>query len=159
MTRRAKIRSSKKVMSSSWHVGGIIKDTASVGPRLGSLNSRMHKIRRPKPRLALPVSDQAPMITSDDVAFSQDERTSAATGVASEVLQTSKIARAPSLSEMIEERTRENDRLREVLAYQKTKQRGELYLLEEVTVVVHKLQNALIEYHKLQRETDHNTRA
>jgi hypothetical protein len=111
----------------------------------------MHKIRRLKPRLMLPVSDPIPI----DAEIARNEGTSVAIEATSESLPASRIAQTPSLFEMIEQRNKENDRLRHKLAYQRTKQGAELHLLEEVRLVIEKLQQALIEHHKLQNSIDH----
>ncbi|KAE8440513.1 hypothetical protein EG329_007410 [Mollisiaceae sp. DMI_Dod_QoI] len=115
----------------------------------------MHKIRRLKPRLMLPVSDRPSGPTPIDAETARNKGTSVAIEATSESLQASKTAQTPSLPEMIEQRTRENGRLRQEHEHQQRKQGGELYLLEEVRLVIAKLQYALIEYHKLQSAVDH----
>jgi hypothetical protein len=112
----------------------------------------MHKVRRLKSRLMLPVSDPIPI----DTEISRNEGTSVAIEATSESLPAPRIAQTPSLFEMIEQRNKENDRLRHKLAYQRTKQGGELHLLEEVRLVIQNLQQALIEYHKLQSSIDYD---
>jgi hypothetical protein len=111
----------------------------------------MHKVRRLKSRLMLPVSDPIPI----DAGIARNEGTSVAIEATSESLPAPRIAQTPSLFEMIEQRNKENDRLRHKLAYQRTKQGGELHLLEEVRLVIQNLQQALIEYHKLQSSIDY----
>jgi hypothetical protein len=115
----------------------------------------MHKVRRLKSRLMLPVSDRPPAPTPIDAEIARSEGSPVAIEATSESQLASKTAQTPSLFEMIEQRNKETDRLRHKLAYQQTKQGGELYLLEEVRLVIGKLQQALIEYHKLQSSIDH----
>jgi hypothetical protein len=90
----------------------------------------------------LPVSDPIPI----DTEISRNEGTSVAIEATSESLPAPRIAQTPSLFEMIEQRNKENDRLRHKLAYQRTKQGAELHLLQQ----------ALIEYHKLQSSIDYD---
>lgn len=114
----------------------------------------MDKIRRLKPRLLLPVSDQTPPSTPIDAEIARNKGRPIEMEVTSDSLQSSKNAPTLSLSEVLEQSTRKNAQLKEKLAKQQKKQGGELYLLEEVRLVIEKLQQALIEYHKLQGPTD-----
>lgn len=104
----------------------------------------------------IPVSDQPLVPAPIDAEIARNKETLVAMEVTSESLQASKTARTPSLSEMIEQRTRENGRLWQGLAYQQQRKQGAgLYLLEEVRLVIEKLQQAIIEYQRLQTAIDH----
>jgi hypothetical protein len=56
---------------------------------------------------------------------------------------------------MIEQNTGGNGRLKQEIAYQQRKQGLGLYLLEEVRLVVEKLQQAVTEYQRLQTTIFH----
>ncbi|KAH9204860.1 hypothetical protein DL95DRAFT_318631 [Leptodontidium sp. 2 PMI_412] len=106
----------------------------------------------------LQVADRPPTPTPVDVEIARNKGTSVAIEATNESLQASKTAQTPSLSEMIEQKTRENGRLRQELACQQRKQGAGLYLLEEVRLVVEKLQQAIIDYQRLQTTIDHESR-
>jgi hypothetical protein len=110
----------------------------------------MHKIRRPKIRLMLPESepDVPPKPSPLDVEIARNKGTSVAVEATKESLQESKNDPTPSLSEMIEQKTRENGRLREELAHQQRKQGPNTYLLDKVTLAIEGLHEAVIEYHR-----------
>jgi len=97
------------------------------------------------------VSDLIPI----DAEIARNERMLITIEAISESLPAPRIAQTPSLFEMIEQRNKENDRLRHKLAHQRTKQKEKLHLLEEVKLVIQKLQQALIKYHKLQNSIDY----
>jgi hypothetical protein len=62
---------------------------------------------------------------------------------------------ATSLSQMIEQRTWENDQLRRELIYQQKKHGISMYLLEEVSLVVESLQKALKNFQQCNTEIEH----
>lgn len=114
----------------------------------------MQKFKRSRPRIALLGSDQPPTPTPIDAEIARNNGISVAIEATNENMQASKTIQTPSLSEMIEQKTRENGRLRQELAYQQRKQGAGLYLLEEVRLVVERLQQAVIEYQRLQTTID-----
>lgn len=76
----------------------------------------MHRFKRQRPRFRLD-SDQPPTPTSIDVEIARNQGTTVAIEATDESLQASKIVPTPSLSKIIEYKTRENSRLRYKLAY------------------------------------------
>lgn len=76
----------------------------------------MHKFKRPRPRLTLQMSDRPLTPTPIDVKIARNKGTSVAIEATNESLQASKTAQTLSLLEMIEQKTRENGRLRQELA-------------------------------------------
>jgi hypothetical protein len=71
-----------------------------------------------------------------------------------ESTQDAKKISAPRLSQMMEQRTWENEQLRQKLAYHQRKHAVSMYLLEEVGVVVESLQQALANFQRLNEETE-----
>lgn len=65
-------------------------------------------------------------------------------------IQASKHIPTPSLSQMIEQRTRENGRLRKELACQHRKEGASMYFLGEVQTILEKLQQAVGIFEDLQ---------
>jgi hypothetical protein len=111
----------------------------------------MHKFRKLKPRLMIPVSDRPHAPTPIDTEISRNKGTTVAIEATSENMQASKTAYTPSLSEIIDQRTRENGRLRQELANKQGKLGASVDLFQELRMIVEKLQQALINY---QRRTD-----
>ena len=71
-----------------------------------------------------------------------------------EKLQASKEMPTPSLSQMIEQLTRENGYLRQELAYQYKMRDASMYLLEETKFVFERLRMAVITFRKVQKEIE-----
>lgn len=89
-----------------------------------------------------------------DQAIAQAQGSSVALDATAERLQAAKYHPTPSLSEIIEARTRENSRLRAELAYfQQVQQLGE-HLKEELQYVTERLQLAVNSYNKGQKDLD-----
>lgn len=116
----------------------------------------MHKLKRSRPRITLLGSDQPPMPTPIDARIAQNNGTSVAIEATDENLQASKTVLTPSLSEMIDQRTRENGRLRRELAYQQRIQAVDLSTLENVGRSVAELRHTLREHKKLKAVIDHD---
>jgi hypothetical protein len=106
----------------------------------------MHKFRKLKPRLMIPVSDQPPAPTPIDAEIARNNGTSVAIEATSENMQASKTAYTPSLSEIIDQRTRENGRLRQELEHKQSKLGASVDLLEELRMIVERLQQAINNY-------------
>lgn len=106
----------------------------------------MHKFRKLKPRLIIPVSDRPPAPTPIDAEIARNNGTSVAIEATSENMQASKTAYTPSLSEIIDQRTRENGRLRQELDHKQSKLGASVDLLEELRMIVERLQQAIINY-------------
>jgi hypothetical protein len=98
------------------------------------------------------MSDGPPTPTPINFEIARNNGTTVAIEATNERLQASKIAPTPSLSEIIEQQTRENGRLKEELRDEQRKQGPGLYLAKEVTLALEILQRAMIEYRKLQTE-------
>lgn len=71
-----------------------------------------------------------------------------------ESTQAAKKMPTPRLSQMIEQRTWENEQLRNELAYHQRKHAASVYLLEEVRVVVESLHQALANFQRLNEDTE-----
>lgn len=111
----------------------------------------MNRLRRPKIRLLLPSGfDLPPRPTPIDIEIARNRGTSVAIEATNESLQASKNDLTPSLSEMIEQTMRENGRLREQLAHVQAKQGPNTFLREKATFVMKELEQALIEYYRLE---------
>lgn len=83
-----------------------------------------------------------------DLAIAEAHGSTVALDTSNEALQTLKTMPTPSLKEMIEQKTRENGRLREELAYLGNMRRIGDGLAGEVDYVLEKLRFALITYKK-----------
>jgi hypothetical protein len=116
----------------------------------------MHKFKRSRPRITLVESDQPPTPTSIDAKIAHNNGTSVAIEATNENLQAANTVPTPSLSEIIEQRTRENGRLRHELAYQQSKQGVGLSTLEKVGRVVAELRHTLREHKRLEAVIDHD---
>jgi hypothetical protein len=116
----------------------------------------MHKFKKSRPRIKLLESDQPPTPTSIDAKIAQNNGSSVAIEATSESIQSSKIVPTPSLSEIIDQRTRENGRLRYEVAYQQRIQEAGLFTLGEVGRVVAELRHILREHKRLQAVIDHD---
>jgi hypothetical protein len=71
--------------------------------------------------------------------------------------ETAKKMPAPDMSIIMEQRTWENAQLRKELAYQQRKHGASMYLLEEVKLVMETLQQALVNFQKLNTELEDGT--
>lgn len=111
----------------------------------------MHRMKRPKIRLLLPESgsDRPPSPTAIDNEILRHKGTSVAIEATKESLQASKTFTTPSLSEIIEEKTRENGRLREELDHALKKQAIGMYLEQKTTQAKEILEEAATEYRRL----------
>jgi len=114
----------------------------------------MHRrFKKPRPRLTLQMSDGPPAPTPSDVEFARNNRTPEAIDATSESLQPSKKnAQTPSLSEIIEHKTREHGRLMQQLIDLRANQEPNLYLVKDATIALERFQRAIIEHQK--RETE-----
>jgi hypothetical protein len=98
--------------------------------------------------------DKPPELTPIDTEIAQHQGSSVAIEATQERLQASKNLPTPSLSRIIEQRTWENGRLRQELAYQQKKNGASMYLLEEVKNTIESLQQALVNFQRLNRMED-----
>jgi hypothetical protein len=94
-------------------------------------------------------SDRPPRPTPIDVEIARNKGTSVAIEATNESLQASKSDPTPSLSDMIEQTTRENGRLREQLAHVQAKLGPGTFLLDKVTLLMKELEQVVIEYYRL----------
>jgi hypothetical protein len=108
----------------------------------------MLRHKRPKIRL-IPNSDTPPLPTALDEEIARNQGSSVAIEATQERLQQAKKMPTPSLAQIIEQRTWENGQLRQELAYQQRKHGASMYLLEEVKLVIDSLQQALVNFQKL----------
>ena len=115
----------------------------------------MYRFKRQRPRFRQD-SDQPPTPTSIDIEIARNHGTTVAIEATDESLQASKIAPTPSLSEIIEHKTRENGRLRYELAYLQRKQAIDLSALEKAGRLVAELYHTLRERKRLGALIDHD---
>ncbi|KAI9767638.1 MAG: hypothetical protein M1840_005509 [Geoglossum simile] len=108
----------------------------------------MFKPKRPKICILPSIPEKPPII---DAEATRNEEPPAATDVTKEA---SKTIPALNLTEMVEQRTRENSQLRRELAYQHRKQGASIYFLEEVRIAVDSLQEAVIRFQDLRKEIE-----
>ena len=73
---------------------------------------------------------------------------------ATEVRQAAKKIPNSGLSQMIEQRTWENEQLRKELVYQQRKHGASVYLMEEVKLAVESLQKALVNFQQYYAEIE-----
>ncbi|KAH8683380.1 hypothetical protein BGZ60DRAFT_368887, partial [Tricladium varicosporioides] len=99
-------------------------------------------------------SDYPPTPTSIDTKIALNNKTSVAIEATNESLQASKTIPTPSLSEIIDQRTKENSRLRHELAYEQSKQGVSLSTLEKVGRSVAEIGHTLREHKKLEAVID-----
>ncbi|GAB1319508.1 BZIP domain-containing protein [Madurella fahalii] len=113
----------------------------------------MNALRHKRTHLKLLQSrDDPPEPTPVDTEIARHQGSSVAIEATPERLQASKNLPTPSLSQIIEQRTWENGRLRQELAYQQRRNGASMYLLEEVKNAVDSLQQALVNFQKLSKE-------
>jgi len=110
-----------------------------------------HKRTQNKP---LRSDDGPPALTPVDIEIARNQGSSVAIEATLENLQAAKRLPITSISETIEQKTRENGQLRQELAYEKRKSKSSIYLLEEVKLVVASLQQAIITFQKLNRNME-----
>ena len=77
---------------------------------------------------------------------------------ANENFQAPKRMPSPNLSQMVEQRTWENGQLRQELMYQQRKHGASMYFLEEVRLAVESLQQALVNFEKLDTEIENESK-
>ena len=118
----------------------------------------MHKFKRQRPRIKLVDSDQPPTPTPIDAEIARNHGTSVAIEATNESLQASKTAPTPSLSEIIDHRTRENGRLRQQLAHLLSLEAIDLSTLETAGRLVAELHYTLREHKRLKAVIDHDFR-
>ncbi|KAF8856248.1 hypothetical protein BDZ45DRAFT_691882 [Acephala macrosclerotiorum] len=111
----------------------------------------MLKIKRPRIRLLHSESElnKPPIPTPIDDEIARNNGTSVAIEATRESLEASKISTTPSLSEIIEHKTRENGRLREELAYLQAKLGLDMFLLERTQNAKDTLEAVMVEYQRL----------
>ncbi|KAH8799650.1 hypothetical protein F5884DRAFT_810764 [Xylogone sp. PMI_703] len=97
--------------------------------------------------------------TPVDIEIARNKGTSVAIEATNESLQASKDDPTPSLSEMIEQKTRENGRLRQELAYLQRKQGASVFLTEKVNLVIEELYQAVMEHQRLETTIEDEFRA
>ncbi|PSN58589.1 hypothetical protein BS50DRAFT_641642 [Corynespora cassiicola Philippines] len=114
----------------------------------------MFRHRRPKPAPLPSLHDAPPTPTAVDVEIAAHQGSTVAMDATHERMQAAKRMPTPSLSQMIEQRTWENGQLRQELAYRQRKHGASLYLLEEVKLVVESLQQALVNFQKLNAQVE-----
>jgi hypothetical protein len=102
----------------------------------------------------LPTSDGPPAPTNVDIEIARNNGESVATEATQECLQASKSIPTLSLTQTIEQRIRENGRLRQELAYQHRKHAASLYFFEEVKPLVERLQLVVINFHNLLKQIE-----
>jgi hypothetical protein len=96
--------------------------------------------------------DGPPELTALDKAIADRHGSSIAIEATRERIEATKAMPTPSLSKIIEQRTWENGQLRQELAHHQRKYGASLYLLEEVKRAVDSLQQALINFQRLNTE-------
>jgi hypothetical protein len=106
----------------------------------------MYKFKKLKPRLIIPVSDRPLAPTPINAKIARNNGTLVAIKATSENMQASKTAYTPSLSKIIDQRTRENGQLRQELNHKQSKLRASVDLLKELRMIVKRLQQAIINY-------------
>jgi len=116
----------------------------------------MLRHRKPKIRL-VPKFDTPPALTAVDTEIARNQGSSVAIEATPERMQAAKKMPTPSLTHIIEQKTWENGQLHQELAYQQRKHGASMYLLEEVRLVVGSLQQALLNFQKLNTEFEDDT--
>ena len=101
------------------------------------------------------VSDQLLIPTPINANIARNNRTSVVIKATNKSLQASKTALTPSLSQIIEHKTRENNRLNELVYFQRKKAIG-LSTLKTAKQLVAELHHILKKYKKLKAVIDYN---
>jgi len=110
-----------------------------------------HKRTQNKP---LRNDDGPPGLTPVDIEIARNQGSSVAIEATPENLQAAKRLPITSISETIEQKTRENGQLRQQLAYEIRRNKSSIFLLEEVKRAVDSLQQAIITFQKLNRNIE-----
>lgn len=102
--------------------------------------------------------DGPPELTPIDTEIARHQGSSVALEATQERLQACKNFPTPDFPKIIEQRTRENGRLRHELAYQQRKNGASMYLLEELKNTINYLQQAILNFQKLNEDSgEHDT--
>lgn len=109
---------------------------------------RHRRTQQPKLKLL----DGPPELTPVDAEIARHQGSSVAIDTSQKSLQAAKKMPTASLSQTVEELTRENGRLREELAYWQRRDGASLYLLGEVKDAVGSLQQAIVNFQRINRE-------
>jgi hypothetical protein len=117
----------------------------------------MLKNKRKRVRFLSHGSDRPPTPTTANAEISRNQGSPVAIEAANENLQAPKRMPSPSLSQMIEQRTWENGQLRQELMYQQRKHGASMYFLEEVKLAVESLQQALVNFQKLNTQIENES--
>jgi len=110
----------------------------------------MLRFKKSKPRLTLQI-DGPPTPTPLGFENARNKETTVKIEATNERIQASKTAPTPSLSEIIEQQTRINSRLRQELLREHQKQAPVLYFSERASEI---LRQAIIKFQRLQTEMD-----
>lgn len=114
----------------------------------------MFKRKRPQAQFASSERDAPPTPTAIDLEVARHQGSSVAIEATEDRSEASKKMPTPSLSRMIEQRTWENEQLRQNLMFQQRKHGASMYLMEEVKLIVESLQQALANFHQLNADVD-----
>jgi len=123
----------------------------------------MHRSKRTtrkskRVRLISSRSDGPPTPSDVDIKIAHNKGRSVAIEATNENLQAFKNIPTPSLSETIEQRTRENGRLRQELAYEHRKHAANKLFLEKVRRTIEHLQLAVIDLDSCFKEIENGNR-
>ena len=108
----------------------------------------------PPPPTATTATGRPPPPTAVDMAISLKNGITIATEALPSNLQQAKSQPTPSMSQIIEQRTRENGRLRAEVAYCQRKDEASRYLLVEIEKAFESLRKSLMNYHNLRTEIE-----
>jgi hypothetical protein len=125
-----------------------------MGTVFGQSSRTMLKHKRTNIRPLPAPSDAPPKPTAVDAEIARSGGSSVAIEATKERSQASKNITTPSLSQIIEQRTRENGQLRQELLYEQRRHSASMYLLEEVKMGVKSLQQALINFQQIYMEVE-----
>jgi hypothetical protein len=110
----------------------------------------MFRSKKTKIRL-VPSIDTPPAHILVGTEIARNPRSPVATEAAQEGMQAAKRTPTPSLTQIVEQKTWENGQLRQDL---ERKHSASLYLLEEVKLVVESLQQAILNFQRLNTELE-----
>ena len=119
----------------------------------------MHALKRIRARPRPVIADTPPAPTAIDAEIASHGGSTVAIDATQHRLQAAKERPTPSLSQIIEQKTYAEGRLRQELAYFRRKHEAAVYLLEEVQLVYKALQQALANFSSLDDEADADTSA
>ena len=114
----------------------------------------MLRIKRRQARPLPVIADTPPAPAAIDAKIASLGGSTVAIDATQHRLQAAKKMPTPSLSQIVEQKTWENGRLRRELAFHQSKQAAALYLLEEVRLVEESLRQALANFERLDAEAD-----